>query len=1119
MKSSFLHEKEVIGANYEGEIKLGAYHDGLYIYVNNVDQVYAFNSINLSKITFEPPDKSIQSSVTAVALSPSHDYVVVGFLDGSIQSYEYPNPKPQKVISKSRGAVILSIAFIRENTIVFMDSTKNIFQYELSKSMKSLFAKDKHVCKLSSSGLSVVAPPVYRYRPPTQNSKQSCYSICPKFDSTFLVLLAEATKMLQVTEDISIINDFKEYSSAFVDFIIEDENTLKIAIFSNNKASLLRFTRGSTPEVLKSIDIEISPLQVAFLTESILSITYGDGMCKFVSFQDGSVTETTIPHNGFTISLEGSGGFVSFNDGKMYKYSLPSFIDKFDDIMNNDNFEEGKNLCAAAIKGDSYACIGLPTNYYQRELFVQTKFMEFFTNYMSSELFKAKDFDGLFNECVKTAIDMNSTEWITSKLLKILSDEDKLPIYFKKILSLDPDATKFFYTKEFFESLISNYNEPDIYSFIEKLDSSVATPALVIKHAIDHQKFDVAATYYINSLKDIVSALTVYYNSELYDRIVKIIDECVPENKGNFSIKIISWLFQYNKGQNKFERLPKLINKLGNDISYIKSIGIFIKKENLPFSYDIFFNSLIAIVSMEKLGYKHELFNYVVELFLEKEVKLSQMSLSFLLGSIFSSEYSTAKKREEILIKMIERKLLDNIGSEFMDLCDSFEYSTAKGLLMMKGKRYDTIISDMLKNSPDNVFDFMEKMLTQDSECSPSIKKAIETLTDQLMAIDIQKFFNFVAKFYPDIVPTIPTLAHENLLINAYIRLVYNDERTKETNFANEYKKSFVEFICNYYPDEVLPYIRNQDENLFMDFLTPIKENNILDTLVYIQFALGQTSDFAEQLMVFLGETIANTINEKIPNEITEKSTLFVSEMAKKLVAREASAPTTKELLSNLIKDTVIAIFVCYKMDQEKRSIKVVPFRRLLQSLSVISSNSIKFDELLKFLMTECGELELGDTRTTIMNVINDYQYDVDSDKTLGELFWNDMLKSYEDYITLNITGIQVHSAVCGTCKSRLSNANGYQIRIFPCGHCFHDNPQCLRNNQCPICQREEIYGETTANVKSHDSDQDRVIKRRINRFEYDIHALPTVGEIICDDSQVAQELVNLPTTNTVPTI
>lgn len=1118
MSSSILHEKEVIGANYEGEIKLGAYHDGLYVYVNNADKIYAFNTINLSKITFDPPDRSINSSITAVALSPSHEYIVVGFIDGSIQSYEYPNPKPQKVISKARNTAILGLTFVRENTLLFMEASNYVYTYEFSKSLTALFNKEKVVCKLATQGLSMITPPIYRYSPPTQNQKQSSYSICSVWDNVFILAMQENLKLLQYVEEVSVVHSFPEFPSAYVDILVEDESTLKLAIFSNSKATLIKFTRGKDPEISKSIDIEISPLQVSFLTESVLSVIDADHKCKFVNFQDGSIQETEIPHGGFTISLEGTGGFVSFNGGKMYLYTLPSFVDKFDDIRNNDRFDEATVLCAAAIRGDSYACIGLPANAYQRELFVQTKFMEFFTNYMSIELFKSQNFDEIFDQCIKTATDMKSTEWITTKLLNIFKDEGKLPIYFKKIISLDPKASKFLYTREFFESLLENYDEPDIYDFISKLDISVSYSALVIKYAVKHNNIDFAFYIYVNYLKDIISGIQLYYNFEKYEEIVNKLKDIIPEDKGNFANSLISWLFSFDKSTNTFPRLSCLIKKLPKDISYIKIIYKYISEKEKPFSIDTFFNSLVAIVSTEKLGYKHDLYKYLADLLIHNEIRLSHLTIAFFLGGIFTKDFAKPDIREQLLLKLIERKLIDNIASPLMDLCDTFDFKQAKGLLMIKGKRYDTVIAEMLKDPKADVFEFMNKMIKEDPGAINSIRNAIESFTDHLLAISYEKLFNLVSTNFTDLIPRIPTLAHDKMLINSYLRLVMNDPKTEKLKIGEKYLKSYAEYLCDYYPDDVLHFVRNQKDSAYIEILNPIKANNINDASAFIQFNIGELEGFAKAITDFLGETAILSIKNVIPTERVVSSTEFISEMCKKLVSKNASSELTKNLLLNLIKTTVLAIFGTSKLPDEDRRVKAPPFRALLLSLSTLAPNSFSFEELIKFLMSELCELELSDARTTIISVFNDYQYDVDSDKNLGELFSNDSRKAYEDYITLNVKGNIYRSVTCCTCKKRLTSG-GSSIRVFPCGHVFHGAPPCLMKEQCPICTRDNVYAQVAKTDSNDNSLMERIVKRKVMKFENDIHSLPNIGEVICDETTLAETPVLFPTVQFVPTI
>ena len=157
-------------------------------------------------------------------------------------------------------------------------------------------------------------------------------------------------------------------------------------------------------------------------------------------------------------------------------------------------------------------------------------------------------------------------------------------------------------------------------------------------------------------------------------------------------------------------------------------------------------------------------------------------------------------------------------------------------------------------------------------------------------------------------------------------------------------------------------------------------------------------------------------------------------------------------------------------------------------------------DEMVvKTLLEELGEVRFGEAREALLSVINDFTYDIDSENALAQLFTEDEFHAFENYMISNGVGVQIHSDICGGCKKRLVSLN-VPIVVFKCGHCFHNDPNCLKSNKCPICENivsdeKDQLGKGKTNNKltiSHIARFERSISLKPNSVSIDFYSPPT---------------------------
>ena len=1114
---SSLKEKEIVGLSFSGEVKLAKFHDDVYVFVTNDDILFSYDTITLKKTIYDPPDKSIKSSITTVALNPSHDVIAVGFLDGSIQLYEFGTPKPSRVLSKARkSGGILGMQFINQTVLVFFDTSNNVLSYDTQLSVQNLFksfSKEKPIASLSSPGVFILVPPIYRNTSST-TPKPSSKCTMPLFHDTLLLITVSNTALAQYADDqFQILAQFN-YGGAVVDFQQIDESTLLIGLFSNSELNIFTCRYKEQPVLIKNYKIDVSCQNLFFINEKMICLMTSDNEYIYVMIDDGTQTIFKADHTGLAISIDEA--FAVLSDSKIYQYFLPTFQDSFDTLRNADKLDEAKELCEKAIAGETSVCIGLPSNPSQRFLVVQQNFLGFFDQFIREKVSKENNenaLNKLIDQSITISENMHSLDWVTTKLLQIFKEEGKTVPYFKHLLTLDPNAQKFLYTQEFFNELILQKATKQIFTFIQQLPETIAPSALALKYAVDNKEYDLALDFYINRLHDIISCINLLYDikkfKEMYDNYLMKYIEAQNEDDSLFklTIKIISWLFAFSKEQNTFPRIVEIIKALNSKkLEIFDKIYNFLQKYQQPFDLSVYFSCLITLyVSINpKDGFNNPLFILADTILIENDVKLSTQAFKLILKFCFSKSHPEPDTREKTLLSLMNRHLLDQMMDQLMPICESLNFNTAKSEIMVRAKKYDTAIQEMLSDESTDVYGFIIKLLTEDfAAAQNSIKTAIENNAPLLLIKDPKQFFELIFKFFPDMLIPVITLLGDKQMQNVFLREILTDERTRNNaQISKELIQQYFEFICTYYPEDVLDFIRNKSDINITEYIKPCRDQHVLDAIVFIDEETGNIQAIQKDLVDLVEETGLRFVEGNMTPHLTEKKLEFVQEMMKILMNKFSKDPTIEGLFLNIIKALAIPLFMVKDLPDTKeegseqtiREIRSSVLSQAMHKIVTIATNKIAFDKILRFLLKELSETRFGEARQTLMSVINDYAYDVDTDVALAQLFIEDESHGYENYIMNNIQGLHYDSVICGTCGKKLASSN-QGVKIFKCGHSFHTN--CLMTDKCPICEGEKIGDESQEkNEKEEERKVKMVVGNKMKRYEMIMARSPELYEM-----------------------
>jgi hypothetical protein len=133
----------------------------------------------------------------------------------------------------------------------------------------------------------------------------------------------------------------------------------------------------------------------------------------------------------------------------------------------------------------------------------------------------------------------------------------------------------------------------------------------------------------------------------------------------------------------------------------------------------------------------------------------------------------------------------------------------------------------------------------------------------------------------------------------------------------------------------------------------------------------------------------------------------------------------------------------------------------LLRQLSSLLVKSFSFPKFLRLIVVVFQELPFKLLRSLLLSTLSDYDYDLDQALSMAQLYHDDEVRAHCEYVQRIGKGYVYTSVVCCACGHRLFGVSS-DIKIFPCGHIFHDTDSCAPRAVCPVCNKVERFDQAT---------------------------------------------------------
>ncbi|EAX95645.1 hypothetical protein TVAG_045330 [Trichomonas vaginalis G3] len=1022
---SILKKKNIGGVHVDSDTISCIHYDTLYIFLTASGNINAFDASSAFSWKFPKHDSSIQADIISLAASPTHSYVAAGFSNGSLQLYEMKSKKWLKPYPGLVQGPITGLAFINDQTMLASDGSENLYKFTISAQLWGTSVNKSLYYTSDFPILNINLPSIF-----VQGKL-----IAPAFQNISILSCSGTLKLMSCGHEIVVLKSY-DVSAHISAIYVVSPSLLYFCICERRMIRIFSLDDKLSTEEIYKHEIDVDPQYVGFLSQQIVVIISKNLTVTVVYFTENTFINEKLPSNSLIIS--GLSEFYIVNEGDVNSISLCTYQDHFENIVQTGDFSKIIDLCKRAYNGEPSVSIGLPPNQKQRAVMIERNLSGQF-NYFAEEKLKAKeDPSAVAKEVIKLSVDLGMRRWAIEHAISLFDSYESAEPLFKQIIEIDTDATRFEYSSQFVERLLSeDIKIPEKENIVFKLPNKVAKTETLLKYAQSKKDYVLLGNLLKNRVKDNTAALSSYMFSGNHKKTSEFLRELI-QNGGHFTILVIRWLSEISS-QKTFDHLAFLLEEDNDQTSFIVSnVLLYLERYAAPFPMDYFFSILLQTLSNMGDKINQTVISTCLDFIIDKRVTVAPENLHFILKVIFDTK-STNNKREKALLQLLNTQIDSKLFDTMITLCDALHFHDAKIEIFIKMKRFDKIINEFITENKTGVFDYLKKYIND--ETSNFVLDALKKNSTALVLLDVSKFKDLLFEKYNSQIFDVVTSIEDQLISMYFVREILNDSRSEGFKLPEKIFTKFINFLCIYYPREVIKELKSIDLN--QEILEICYKNTVYDAVAYIERQFHQLTDAYEALQKYIVQTIIEFKNNA-PIADTEQSLNFIVNF----IADECKSKT-QEFVA-VVGDIIRSFAVVFTFGKDDKL-----FLDSLKKICLYLCNVVSHGVVMAHVENGYKDVDLGKVRDLLGALIYDFDFVVDSSANILTIYKNDEEKSFNDVRQTMSKPIEV-GTFCSFCQKPIVNSD---VRVFGCGHYFHSYC-CAR--ECRVCN------PTAVPVSSH---------------------------------------------------
>ena len=890
---------------------------------------------------------------------------------------------------------------------------------------------------------------------------------------------------------------------------VSGNNEMRLAVLTKESLIPMVLERDGKSVVQHDpIPIDGDPKSVSFLSDFLMIVSIGPDRYKTVEWETKEIKEyqTKNQCDSWTSNEVGLVGVV--RDGFVV-VRLGTFAEIMAVCRDNARLEDAMALADAVMK-DPTVCVGL----------AKGDDLRFQVDSAVDEVLRACAKFGSPDEAKATLQKLFKRAQETGNPMLILqvlqgfcnhSMNQEVRNFVLEEVAKAKDLIDFTSCDDFVSLVLEQYTGDKMDALLRKQKGGPFEKE-AISLALDTKRMNVLQDL-MDQEENVDLLASVAENNQDWDMIIQMIADLTGSvtTKGRL---LSQWILSQDQHGN-FPRLQAILEKSQDSVlSFLYAhVG-----NGQVITVEIFINILVAIIirccNREESNWADVVYTFVVNELQTSSVSfsLNNSSVKFFLGKIFSAKEGEREQTEQLLIAVINR--WDKPNPHLVSFCEKREFFQAKTVLQKKLEQYEQLLIDSLtpkRGIENDIFKLMTEIIgVGGKKALDAVKGFVCTYIGSLMARDINALCSFLLESFPETAKTVADSIGDTELKFYFIYALFTclekyPHVKNPISLQGNDLNGYIGFMCQYHPNDLVSFLMKQEikaQSMAIDEWRSLCQRfNAKQGRVYIA-DITNDSHLCEYVVDYTESILMDYIIQDSEEEISSSAFLHKLDFLLDPKDHHWSRSEFEGVMSAIIQGFLVPLSIL--VDKEIGGEKLDTVTELLRTVAIRATSAMSFDKLLALVIQSFPDIPIALLRKALSSVIDSYDYDIETKRTLVVLFKADEQNAHERAIRQSTAGVRVSTCTCQICHKPL-NMRSCPIRLFPCGHVFHCVKGCLDRDDCPICNPTERI-ESGVKDSAHDNQEAALF--RLRKFEYRLRNQPsernsgqTKGEIRISDS------------------
>jgi hypothetical protein len=315
-----------------------------------------------------------------------------------------------------------------------------------------------------------------------------------------------------------------------------------------------------------------------------------------------------------------------------------------------------------------------------------------------------------------------------------------------------------------------------------------------------------------------------------------------------------------------------------------------------------------------------------------------------------------------------------------------------------------------------------------------------------------------------------------------------------------------LQLACQFAPSEVLPMLKSSQAIPLDDALPICSQYRVIDACIHIHTRRGDVQSavnlVAEELEAVLADAVRQNDSFNVVSlDLVKDEPALAKAYETLMIAFELLAKTPERggLLESVWKNIFRAFQLPLWLSGEKREAGIKRSMTLFFAFFVVESLSrTKVETVYNILRRDFCPIDPIQYREALAAAFKYLDYNAMLSKTVISLLKEDCVDLHERATLTKTRAAFVYNTNCANCSMPIRGTGGMGALVFQCGHTYHDNATCGKNQKtCPRCRNRQRSGKEEVTAPGESVRARNTKMRLLSRVEFGLRSRYGIDEDI----------------------